>query len=183
MFCIREENFKARFPNPCIKKRKRSTGVQPEAEAGFQNWAGAARAPAPPRSAQPAGAPERARPGLPGRPGEEARLQRSRRWAGRAGRAGGTRLIGRRTRASPRGVGSSAIPGQGQRRPSDSREPAAKRRGGGHLTTRTKNKVARQLRGHALSGRPARDTPSRGSSYPDLLGFLLLLWRRGPKGP
>ena len=110
LFCIREENFKARFLNPCVKKRKRSTGVQPQAEAEFQSWAGAATAPAPPRSAQPAGAPERARPG---RPGAEARLERSRRWAGRAGRAGGIRLIGRRTRASPRGVGSSEISGQG----------------------------------------------------------------------
>ena len=45
--------------------------------------------------------------------------------------------------------------------------------GGGHLTTRA-NKVARQPRGHALSGRPAMGT-SRDSSYPDFLCFLLLL--------
>ena len=51
--CIREENFKARFLNSCVKKRKRSTGVQPEAEAEFQSWAGAATAPAPPGACSP----------------------------------------------------------------------------------------------------------------------------------
>lgn len=44
----------------------------------------------------------------------------------RPGGTGGARLTTPRT--EPRGVGSSALPGLGQRRPSDSRAPAAKRR-------------------------------------------------------
>lgn len=109
-----------------------------------------------------------------GKQGEAAGLLRIRRREGRAGKAS-------RDRRGPPDHAAHGAEGRGeQRAPGAGATPALrlpsacrKAQGGGHLTTRA-NKVARQPRGHALSGRPAMGT-SRDSSYPDFLCFLLLL--------